>query len=200
MKKLPHVGTFFFLCSSWLKGKCVIIYGSMPLMTLCPQCSNSITGGGHWWKGVPYCSARCRHDAGDRSACSGWDCGCTKYAKKRRLLRNHRRNMRIMDDLIADHNLGQELEDRLIEETGNTNFWLGEDSGQDSMDEDSDQEDPEAVLRQQVQDLRREAADKKALLEGAKMILEAPPRDRAVVSDLERARMELEDFRSQALR
>ncbi len=108
--------------------------------------------------------------------------------------------MRVMDDLIADHNLGQELEDRLIEETGNTNFWLGEDSGQDSMDEDSDQEDPEAVLRQQVQDLRREAADKKAFLEGAKMILEAPPRDRAVVSDLERARMELEDFRSQALR
>ncbi len=108
--------------------------------------------------------------------------------------------MRVMDDLIADHNLGQELEHRLIEETGNTNFWLGEDSGQDSMDEDSDQEDPEAVLRQQVQDLRREAADKKALLEGAKMILEAPPRDRAVVSDLERARMELEDFRSQALR
>ena len=108
--------------------------------------------------------------------------------------------MRVMDDLIADHNLGQELEDRLIEETGNTNFWLGEDTGRGGMDEDSDQEDPEAVLRQQVQDMRQEAADKTNLLAAAKMILEAPPRDRMVVLDLERARMELEDFRSQALR
>ena len=105
-----------------------------------------------------------------------------------------------MDDLIFDHNLHDELEDRLIEETGNTNFWLGEDSGQGGMDEDSDQEDPEAVLSQQVRDLRRAAADRTAFLQGAKMILEAPPRDRVVASDLKRARMELEDFRSQALR
>ena len=115
-------------------------------------------------------------------------------------MRNHRRNVHVMDDLICDHNLHDELEDRLIEETRDTNFWLGEDSGQDGVDEDSDQEDPETALRQLTQDLRREVADKNAFLEGAKMILEAPPRDRAVVSDLERARMELEDFRSQALR
>ena len=97
--------------------------------------------------------------------------------------------MRIMDDVINDYGLEEELENRLEEETGNSNFWLGEDTDQGGMDEDSDKEDPEAVLRQ-------EAADKKAFLEGAKMILDA----RTVVLDLERTRMQLEDFRSQALK
>ena len=52
--------------------------------------------------------------------------------------------MRIMDELIEENGLEEELEERLIDETGNTNFWLGE---HESWDEGSDQEDPEAALR-----------------------------------------------------
>ena len=57
--------------------------------------------------------------------------------------------MRVMDELIEDHGLKEELQERLEDETGNTNFWLGL---HESMDEGSDEEDPEAVLRQEVDD------------------------------------------------
>ena len=33
--------------------------------------------------------------------------------------------MRIMKELVNENGLTSELEERLIEETGNTNFWLG---------------------------------------------------------------------------
>ena len=71
----------------------------------------------------------------------------TGYAKKRRLLREHRRNMRIMDELVDEHGLSSELEERLVDETGNTNFFLGEDA---HIDEDSDQGDPEALTSDTV--------------------------------------------------
>ena len=126
------------------------------------------------------CSRECIHAAGDRSAC--WQgCGCTRYSKKRRLLREHRRNMRVMDALIEDHGLEEELEDRMVAETGNTNFWLGY---IESMDEESDgEEDPEAALRKEVD-------DKHAFVDGARCILEA----RETTTELERARMRLEDL------
>ena len=54
----------------------------------------------------------------------------------------------------------------------------------------SDQEDPEAVLRLEVQQLRQEATDKQAFLEAAQLIVAS----RAVATDLERARMQLEDL------
>ena len=97
--------------------------------------------------------------------------------------------MRVMDDLIEDHDLTDELQERLIDETGNTNFWLGEDPG--GMDEGSDQEDPEAILRRRNQLLQEEVNDKRAFVEGAQLILEGSK----VVTDLERARMRLEDLR-----
>ena len=139
------------------------------------------------------CSRRCRHDAGDRSACHGWNCGCTSLAKKRRLLREHRRNMRVMDDLIAENGLSQELEERLIEETGNTNFWLGSDS---EMDADSEQEDPEASAKRQVSELLQEAADRRSFVAAVQGTLEC----RGMATDLERVRMQCEDLRSQFLR
>ena len=72
--------------------------------------------------------------------------------------------MRVMDELIEDHGLEEELEDRMVAETGNTNFWLGY---QESMDADSDDEDdPEAALRKEVN-------DKHAFLAGAFCIVEA---------------------------
>ena len=97
--------------------------------------------------------------------------------------------MRIMDDIIADHGHGEELEDSLADETGNTGFWLGIDS--DGMDEDSDQEDPERVLQQQVADLRKEAADASNFVAAAQQVLDR----HRIQTDLERARMQLEDRR-----
>ena len=94
-----------------------------------------------------------------------------------------------MDDVIHENGLGEELEDRLVEETGNTNFWLASDS---DLDEPSDAEDPEEQLRATVDGLRAEAADQRAMVQAVQGALEC----RGVLLDLERARMELEDLRS----
>ena len=93
--------------------------------------------------------------------------------------------MRVMDDIIQEEGL-EELEERMVAETGNTNFWLGSD---EIMDEGSDQEDPEAALRQQL-------ADKSAFVEAATGMLQY----NRLAADLERARMMLEDVCSQQRR
>ena len=134
------------------------------------------------------CSRECEHAAGDRSGCLRWNCGCTDYAKKRRLLREHRVNMRVMDDVILENGLDEELKDRLVRETGNTNLFLGMDV---NLDEPSDADDPEEELRVTVKGLRAEAADQRSLVQAVQGALEC----RSVLLDLERARMELEDVR-----
>ena len=156
-------------------------------LRVCSQCGARKLVGPEscFYLGQWFCSNRCRHDAGDRSGCYGWE--------KRRLLRDHRTNMRIMDDIIDEHGLSSELEERLVDETGNTNFFLGEDT---DMDEDSDQEDPEAVAKQRANDLLQESKDKQAFVAAAQDTLAG----RAVATDLERARMQLEDLRAHALR
>ena len=88
-----------------------------------------------------------------------------------------------MDDIIQEEGLEEELEERMVAETGNTNFWLGLN---EIMDEGSDQEDPEAALRQQL-------ADKSAFVEAATGVLQYSK----MAADLEHARMMLEDVRSQ---
>ena len=98
-----------------------------------------------------------------------------------------------MDDVIRDHGLAEELGDSMVEETGNTNFWPGH---QRKMDEDSDQEDPEAVAKQRVNDLLQESKDRQAFVAAAQDTLAC----RAVATDLERARMQLEDLRAHMLR
>ena len=98
-----------------------------------------------------------------------------------------------MDDVVDEHGLSSELEERLIDETGNTNFFLGD---VPEFDEDSDQEDPEAVARQRVSALLQESEDRQNFVAAAKDVLEC----RAVVTDMERARMQLEDLRAHALR
>ena len=119
---------------------------------------------GGCWQDEWYCSQRCMHAAGDRNCC-GKHCGCTKYSQKRRLLRKHRVEMRIMVDLIEEHGLDAELEERTIAETGNTGFWLGESS---DMDEDSEEEDPEATAKQRVSELLREAEDRQNFITAVK--------------------------------
>ena len=94
--------------------------------------------------------------------------------------------MRVMDDIIQEQGLEEELEERMIDETGNTNFWLGH---IDYMDEDSEQEDPEAALRQ-------EQADKSAFVEAAAGALQYSK----MAADLERKSLMLEDVLSQQLR
>ena len=94
-----------------------------------------------------------------------------------------------MDEVIADNNLSQELEDRIIDETGNTNFFLGIDS---DMDEPSDVEDPEQQLRATVDSLSAEAVDQSAMVQAVQGALDC----RGVTLHLERAVMELEDIRS----
>ena len=61
---------------------------------------------------------------------------CSGYAIKRRLLREHRVQMRIMDSVIRYRDLEEEVGDPLVEETGNTGFYLGWDSSE--VDESSD--------------------------------------------------------------
>ena len=111
----------------------------------------------------------------------------------RRLLRDHRANMRIMEDLIDHHDLSSELDDLLIEHTGNTNFWLGE---HEFMDEPSDAEDPEQTLRAANAALRMAAADQSTMVLAAQQALECGRLQR----DVEHARMALEDLRSGLLR
>ena len=118
----------------------------------------------------------------------------TPYAKKRRLLREHRRNMRVMDDVIEDHGLGDELEGRMVDETGNTNFWLGYHS---SLDEGSDGDDPmlpwyqeNQRLRQENLQLRQEGRELEVFVGAARDMQAA----RSVRTDLERTRMCHEDL------
>ena len=75
-----------------------------------------------------------------------------------------------MEDLIHEHGLGEELEERIIEETGNTGFCLETDS--ENGDEPSDTEDPEQQLRATVDALRAEAADQRAMVEAVQGALE----------------------------
>ena len=78
--------------------------------------------------------------------------------------------MRIMEDLIHEHGLDEELDERLIEETGNVNFWLASDP--EEMDKPSDAEDPEQQLRATVDALRAEAADQQAMVQAVQGALE----------------------------
>jgi hypothetical protein len=129
--------------------------------------------------GQRYCNTRCAHDAGDRSVCRE-GCGCTAYARKRRLLREHRAAMRVMRDLIEEARMADVLEERLAEEDA-PDLWLDYDT---DMDEDSGAEDPEAQLRQEL-------ADRQQLVQAVQGALEAQTLRR----ELERARMQLEDKR-----
>ena len=116
------------------------------------------------------CNLKCMHDAGSRAHCRP-GCGCTAYAFKRRMLREHRHVMRCMQVIINKHRLKQEL----------TELWLDFGPHRNSrnicldwnpeLDELSDAEDPE-------QQLRAELADRSAMIQavqGALECLQAKP-------------------------
>ena len=131
------------------------------MATVCGQCNAPRAAQGLWWQDRWFCGAVCSHAAGDRTACRR-GCGCTAYARKRRWLRAHREELRIARDLIADHGLEAELENRMLRETGNTGFWLGSD---DELDEPSDADDPEETLSVEVAGLRAEASDRTSMVQ-----------------------------------
>ena len=140
----------------------------------CAVCGTSPTP--TQWRGMHFCSPACGLawiEGGDAIK----NRTGTRYAKKRRLLRGHRKQMRVMEEFVAEMGSDQEafLQERIVEETGNTAYWLDIDS---DMDEDSDAEDPEATTREEL----RERGD---LIEA----LTDHTQQEKILKDLERARM-----------
>ena len=113
----------------------------------------------------------------------------TPYAKKRRLLRDHRAQMRVMESFIEQHNLTEAYELEVMYETEQSVFWLGYDDGVDGMDEESECEEPEAALHRENKELRQEATDQQAFISA----IQDMRAYEQVRQDLERARMRLED-------
>ena len=62
----------------------------------------------------------------------------TSYGEQRCVLRKHRIEMRIMASLLNRNGLTDELQDDVIEETGNTAYWLGHVSSFDELVEDTE--------------------------------------------------------------
>ena len=96
-----------------------------------------------------------------------------------------------MGALLAEHGLLDEMDDRVLEATGNTGFWLGLDDGPGGMDETSDNEDPEAEAIARADASQQESVDRQGFLTAVAGALEC----RSLATDLERARMRLEDVR-----
>jgi hypothetical protein len=95
-----------------------------------------------------------------------------------------------MMDLIEEEELEDELEERIVKDQGNSGFWLGVDPS--GLDEASDCEDPMIGMPA----MRQEMDEREGFVQAAKDMLDS----RAVKMDMERARMQLEDYRSQGLR
>ncbi len=110
------------------------------------------------------CNFKCLHDAGSRAHC-GPGCGCTGYAIKRRMLREHRELLRCMECIISENNLYEEL-DALWQNNRDPritrDICLDHDP---ELDEESDASDPE-------QQLRNELADRSAMIEAVNGALE----------------------------
>ena len=119
----------------------------------------------------------------------------TPYAKKRRFLRDHRVQMRVMEDVLEHHGLTEEYHAEVMDEMDNMPFWLGFDIGPGGMDELSDTEEPGAAmvrdLEREVERLRCALADQQAFIAAVQGVQE----QQAMRLEVERLRMQLEDGR-----
>ena len=122
----------------------------------------------------------------------------TPYAKKRRFLRDHRVQMRVMEDVLEHHGLTEEYHAEVMDEMGNAPFWLGFDDGPGGMDESSDTEEPEAAMLRERRELEREnerlrraLADQQAFIAAVQGVQE----QHAMRLEVERMRMQMEDRR-----
>ena len=156
----------------------------------CIQCYAMLPGdtGGH------FCSFRCAQAARRPGSPDVPLPRGTAYAYKRRMLRAHRDEMRIMTDLLVEHHLDIILEERIVEETGSYGHWLGD---HPQMDEDSDGPDPIIALRREVRGLQDEATDRQAFIAAAQSVVSGQGAEvfDTLRRDLQRARMTLEDVR-----
>ena len=124
------------------------------------------------------------------------DCICpdvTGIHLKRRLLREHRKTMRVMEEVIMDNNLTVAYNRELNAAPGAPQDWGVEEHS--DLDETSDVEDPEKKAKEMLEEYKREVADKERLFEVA--VFETARRsveDGQVHLDFERARIELEDL------
>jgi hypothetical protein len=159
-------------------------------MSGCVACGAALPVRPFVWMGSRFCDMRCAHVSGDRRCCYIFDCGCSKYAKNKRELHELRRelhrvrqHMGVMDQLIEEHDLLDELDDRLARHPGTGGFPPGEDSELDERD------DPEVLLRE----ARAQLEDQSNLLEVAQHMVEAQ-RLRSEDDDM---RKQMEDMRKQ---
>jgi hypothetical protein len=131
------------------------------------------------------------------------DCICpdvTGYSRKRRWLREHRKTMRVMQGLIEYRELGDEYQHALSFYSGTADIWAAGVPDAE-LDESSDVEDPEKKAKIDLDEYRKEVADKEILFQIAVVETAAKSvEDKQVHLDLERARMEREDLRGQILR
>ena len=129
------------------------------------------------------------------------DCTCpdvTGYSQKRRLLREHRKTMRVMQGIIREYGLHGQYSEALQADAAQ-DWWPA--PYYEELDESSDVEDPEKRARDDLEVYKREVADKETLFQIA--VVETARRsveNNQVWLDLERARMEREDLRGQILR
>ena len=162
------------------------------MQRLCSQCGETaLPKDAHscFYKRAWVCSRVCLHAAGNRTCCYGWDCGCTKYSKKRRLLRQHRRQMQDIEDIIILHGLYEQYQRHVIHYFDLHPHPERRSAPREALDEASDAEDPEAEAREEAAALRQEAADTRAFIEAMPSYVE----NRSLLTELERARMRLED-------
>ena len=152
-------------------------------MSCCAYCYDDLPEDFVEWEGEFFCDKYCAHEGGDRRGCElGW-CSCTKLALRMRTLRKHRRQMRVMRQLIVDEGLFPELQAQMQGETGDDPIELDEDSELDERN------DPEVLLRE----ARAALDDQSNMLEVAQLMVEAQ-RLRSEDDDM---RKQMEDMRKQ---
>jgi len=131
-----------------------------------------------------YCSTRCHHAAGSRIFCAVLNnCGCTPYAKRRRVLRQTRQTVRDMWDILDDYDLLDELSEVMV-----PNDLDEPCDGPGEPDESSDVEDETLALRQIV--AARTEAD----------VLHQLVNSAAALAERDRLRSESEELRSENAR
>lgn len=130
------------------------------------------------------CSRECAHALGDRRWCHDWrECGCTRYIKKRRMLREYMEYASAVGNFIDENDLGEMFEDYLDEEGIERIYPL--------YNVDSD-DDPEEVLRGENAKLK-EAVDSIDATQQTIALVTASLDRGAMARHLEQSRMFAED-------
>jgi hypothetical protein len=111
---------------------------------------------GNW-----YCCFACRHLAGDRSTCRS-GCGCSRLARCRRRLRDHRAQMRVMEEYARSRRFRGGMIDAVQSSVGRM-AYLGDLSSLDGSTSEGEEDDNDA-LRAEVVGLRHENSDRQNLL------------------------------------